>query len=57
MKEDRFLPLDKHEPIDDYGDFVEENSDEMSIDEEASDELELYPNGRKAGRDTLFIAS
>lgn len=58
MKDERFLPVDKHEPVDDYDDFIEsENSDGLSIEKEAADEAELYPNGRKLGRDKLFVAS
>ncbi len=58
MKDERFLPVDKHEPVDDYDDLVEsENPDELSIEKEAAAEAELYPNGRKIGRETLYIAS
>lgn len=55
LKDDRLLPVDEREPVDDYDDYLED-SDEMDMGAEG-DELELYPNGRKTGRDTLFIAS
>lgn len=57
MKDNRFLPVEKREPADDYEDYAEESSgtDELSIDEADAEELE-HPNGRK-GHNTLYIAS
>ena len=33
MKDHRFLPVEKREPVDDYDDYVEEGSDESSLDD------------------------
>ncbi|MEK6837012.1 MAG: hypothetical protein AABX69_00020 [Nanoarchaeota archaeon] len=62
MKDQRFLPADKREPVDDYEDYAEESSDELSVGGEAeateSGELEpIYPNGKKVSKDVLYIAS
>ncbi|HIG98227.1 TPA: hypothetical protein HA231_02275 [Candidatus Woesearchaeota archaeon] len=54
MKDHRFLPVEKREPVDDYDDYVEEGSDESSLDDVDADEL-LF--GKKQSRDTLYIAS
>ncbi len=58
MKDHRFLPVEKREPVDDYEDCAEESSgtDEFSIDEADAEELELHHSGRK-GHNTLYIAS
>ena len=56
MKDDRFLPVDEREPMDDFDDFLESEDKTLDNDSEAGD-AQLYPNGRKLGRDTLYIAS
>ena len=59
MKDQRFLPADKREPIEDYDDYAEESSDELFVGGEAeADELEMLDhNGKKVSRDVLYIAS
>lgn len=60
MKDQRFLPVEKREPVDDYDDYAEEaDSDSLFIGGEAdAEELKAsHSNGKKAGRDTLYIAS
>lgn len=58
MKDHRFLPVEKREPVEDYDDYPEENSDEIFIGGEAeAEELEtLQPSSKKA-KDVLYIAS
>lgn len=61
MKDQRFLPADKREPVDGYDDYAEESpdGDELFIGGEAeAEELEMLDhNGRKTHRDILYIAS
>ena len=60
MKDQRFLPVEKREPVDDYDDYAEEaDSDSLFIGGEAdAEELETsHSNSKKANRDTLYIAS
>ena len=56
MKDYRFLPADKREPVEDYDDYAEESSDELYIGGEADAEALDHPNGKK-GHNTLYIAS
>ena len=51
MKDPRFLPIEKREPMDDFDDeFAEEYDDE-------TDDL-LQPKGKKPfGKDMLYVAS
>ena len=55
MKDYRFLPVEKHQPVDDYDDYAEESSDELYIGGEADADKLLQPNGRKTN--VLYIAS
>ena len=61
MKDHRFLPVEKREPVDDYDDYAEESSDASGSDElfiggdADAEELE-HPSGKK-GHNTLYIAS
>ena len=57
MKDTRFLPVEKREPVDDYDDYAEEaDSDSLFIEGEAdAEELEQPANGKKGN--TLYIAS
>ena len=57
MKDERFLPVEKHEPVEDYDDYTEENaeSDELFIGGQADAERLEHPNSKKAN--TLYIAS
>ena len=55
MKDHRFLPVEKHEPVDDYDDYAEESSDELYIGGEADTDKLLQPNGKKTN--VLYIAS
>ena len=65
MKDQRFLPADKREPVDDYDDYAGESSDanpdsgELFIGGEAeAEELEMLDhNGKKTHKDVLYIAS
>ena len=56
MKDYRFLPADKREPVEDYDDYAEESSDELYIGGEADAEALEHPNSKKA-HNTLYIAS
>ena len=57
MKDSRFLPVEKHQPVEDYDDYSEEGSDELFIGGNAeADELPSL-NGKKSGKDVLYIAS
>ena len=57
MKDERFLPVEKHEPVEDYDDYTEENaeSDELFIGGQTNSERLEHPNSKKAN--TLYIAS
>ena len=60
MKDHRFLPVEKREPVEDYEDYTEESSDASDSDElfiggEADAEELEHPNSKKAN--TLYIAS
>ena len=55
MKDHRFLPVEKHRPVEDYDDYTEESSDELYIGGDADADEMLQPNGRKAS--VLYIAS
>ncbi|MBI2580920.1 hypothetical protein HYV85_03890 [Candidatus Woesearchaeota archaeon] len=61
MKDQRFLPADKREPVEDYDDYAEESSDadELFIggDAEAEEIQMLDHNGKKTHKDVLYIAS
>lgn len=61
MKDQRFLPADKREPVDGYDDYAEESpdADELFIGSEAeAEELEMLDhNGKKTQKDVLYIAS
>ena len=54
MKDHRFLPVEKHQPVDDYDDYSEEGSDELYIGGEADLEKLSQPNGKKTN--VLYIA-
>ena len=61
MKDHRFLPVEKREPVDDYDDYAEENSDASDADDlfiggEAGSEQTGHTNGKK-GHNMLYIAS
>ncbi|MBI2145625.1 hypothetical protein HYU18_04880 [Candidatus Woesearchaeota archaeon] len=59
MKDDRFLPVDKREPIEDYDDYAEGSSEDSSLfvgGEADADELESK-DSRKVAKDMLYIAS
>ena len=57
MKDERFLPVEKHEPVEDYDDYTEENaeSDELFIGGQADAEELEHTNSKKVN--TLYIAS
>ena len=65
MKDQRFLPVDKREPVEDYDDYAEESPDanpnagELFIGGEAeAEELQMLDhNGKKTHKDVLYIAS
>ena len=55
MKDSRFLPVEKREPVEEYEDSPEENPDKISvIGESEAEELE-QPSGKK-DHNTLYIA-
>ena len=56
MKDERFLPVEKHEPVEDYDDYTEGNSkpDDLFIGGEADAERLEHPTGKKVN--TLYIA-
>ena len=56
MKDQRFLPADKREPVEDYDDYAEESSDELFIGGEADAEAFEHQSGKKS-HNTLYIAS
>ncbi|MBI3036724.1 hypothetical protein HYY73_03150 [Candidatus Woesearchaeota archaeon] len=57
MKDERFLPVEKHEPVENYDDYAEENaeSDGLFIGGQADAEELEHTNGKKVN--TLYIAS
>jgi len=57
MKDNRFLPVQKREPVEDYDAYPEESSDEISIGSEAeAEELETLQPGSKKTKDVLYMA-
>ena len=58
MKDNRFIPVDKREPVDDYsGESSEEFDSELFIGGAEGEELELEKSAKKVTKDTLYIAS
>ena len=55
MKDHRFLPVEKREPVEDNDDYAEEGSDELFVGGEAEAQELEHANGKKAN--TLYIAS
>ncbi|MBI2550577.1 hypothetical protein HYV83_05375 [Candidatus Woesearchaeota archaeon] len=57
MKDERFLPVEKHEPVEDYDDYTEGNadSDELFIGGQADAKELEHTNGKKVN--TLYMAS
>ncbi len=57
MKDNRFLPVEKREPVEDYEDYPEENSDDVSLgDEVEAEELETLQHGSKKAKDVIYMA-
>lgn len=62
MKDNRFIQVDKREPVDDFDDYSEESSEDFDGSlfvggQAGSDELERSKEGRKLMKDMLYIAS
>ncbi len=61
MKDNRFIPVDKREPVDDFEDYSEESSEEsdseLFIGGAEGEELEIEKTAKKLTKDTLYIAS
>ncbi len=57
MKDQRFLPVEKREPVEESEDYADDDSDELFIGGDAEAEEFGLRDSRKTNKDTLYVAS